>query len=151
MNYSSYYENDKRQIDMDILDNDILLVNDIRKAIIGEVHAYYFYQKLAKLAPNEQYRQIILSIRQDEARHYQWFTMILCMIGGQQPQIPCGDLPRGFVEGVRTAICDELETADFYQDIASRATAYNIQLYFTHASHDEQEHALWFQAMLMNL
>jgi rubrerythrin len=77
--------------------------------------------------------------------------MILCMIGGQQPQIPCSDLPRGFVEGVRAAICDELEAADLYQDIAYRATAYHIRLYFTHASHDEQRHALWFQAMLMNL
>ncbi len=151
MKYSSYYENDKRQINMVILDNDILLVNDIRKAIIGEVHAYNFYQRLAKLAPNEQYRQIILSIQQDEAEHYHLFNMILCIIGGQLPQIPRGDLPRGFVEGVRAAICDELEAADFYQDIADRATAYPIQFYFTHASHDEQRHASWFQAMLMNL
>jgi rubrerythrin len=69
MKYSSYYENDKWQIDMNIMDNDNPLANDIRKAIIGEVHAYNFYQRLAKLAPNEQYRQIILSIQQDEARH----------------------------------------------------------------------------------
>lgn len=150
MKYSSYYENnyDIQQIDVNNIDTDNHLVKDIRKAIIGEVHAYNFYQRLAELAPNEQYRQIILSIQQDEATHYHWFTMILCMIGGQLPQIPRGDLPREFVEGVRAAICDELEAADLYQDIAYRATAYPIRLYFTHASLDEQQHALWFQAML---
>lgn len=131
--------------------SDIFLINDVSKAIIGEVHAYNFYQKLAELAPNEQDRQVILRIQRDEAKHYHWFTMILRRLGGQQPQIPAGELPMTFREGVSTAIHDELEAAAFYQDIASRATDRHIQMHFMHASHDEQRHASWFQYMLFNL
>ncbi|WIV11145.1 ferritin-like domain-containing protein [Proteiniborus sp. MB09-C3] len=131
--------------------SDTLLINDISKAIIGEVHAYNFYQKLAELATNERDRQVILRIQQDEAKHYHWFTMILRRMGAQQPQIPAGELPRSFEEGVRTAIQDELEAASFYQDIAQRATDHHIQMHFMHASHDEQRHATWFMYMLMNL
>ncbi|OKL35473.1 hypothetical protein BLL40_15325 [Domibacillus mangrovi] len=127
------------------------LLNDVSKAIIGEVHAYNFYQKLAELATNAQDRQVILKIQQDEAKHYHWFTMILRRMGGQQPQIPAGELPKEFKEGVKTAIRNELEAAAFYQDIASRATTHHTQMHFMHASHDEQRHASWFQYMLMNV
>lgn len=138
-------------MDQGVLSSDTHLLDDISKAIIGEVHAYNFYQKLAELAPNDQDRQVILRIQHDEAKHYHWFTMILRRMGGQQPQIPAGELPERFKEGVRTAIRDELEAAAFYQDIASRANARFIQMHFMHASHDEQRHASWFQYMLMEL
>ncbi|MBY3621821.1 ferritin-like domain-containing protein [Acinetobacter sp. CUI P1] len=85
------------------------LIPDISKAIIGEAHANWFYEKLAELAPNEQTRQTILRIQRDEAKHYRWFTMILSRLGGQPPQITAGKMPRTFQEGVRTAIQDELK------------------------------------------
>ncbi|MCE3201056.1 ferritin-like domain-containing protein [Paenibacillus sonchi] len=127
------------------------LIPDISKAIIGEAHAYWFYERLAELAPNEQNRQTILRIQRDEAKHYRWFTMILSHLGGQQPQIPTGKMPMTFQEGVRTAIHDELETAAFYQDIAYRATDRPIEMHFMHAMHDEQRHASLFQLMYSGL
>lgn len=157
MNYNTYYQRQhgfgggQMGMGQGISSSDTHLINDISKAIIGEVHAYNFYQRLAELATNEQDRQIILRIQRDEAKHYHWFTMILRRMGGQQPQIPAGELPTRFKEGVRTAIHDELEASAFYQDIASRATEHHIQMHFMHASHDEQRHASWFQYMLMHL
>ncbi|WP_379154135.1 ferritin family protein [Paenibacillus sp. sgz5001063] len=130
---------------------DTFLIPDISKAIVGEVHAYRYYQRLAELAPNEQYRQTILRIQRDEFKHYHWFTMILNHLGGQQPQIPAGKMPVTFQEGVRTAIHDELETAAFYQEIAYRATNHPINMHFMHAMHDEQRHASLFQLMLSSL
>ncbi len=119
------------------ISSDAHLVDDISRAVIGEVHAYNFYERLAELAPNEQDRLVILRIQRDEARHYHWFTMMLSRMGAQQPQIPAGDLPESYEEGVKTAIRDELEAAAFYQDIASRATTPFVQRHFMHASHDE--------------
>lgn len=139
------------QIGMGMLGSDMFLINDISKAVIGEVHAYNFYQRLSELATNNEYQQTILSIQRDEARHYHWFTMMLRMMGAQQPKIPAGELPTGFAEGVKVAIRDELDAAAFYQDIAYRATTRPVQMHFLHASHDEQRHASWFQYMLMNL
>ncbi|REE91497.1 rubrerythrin [Paenibacillus taihuensis] len=129
----------------------MFLIPDISRAIIGEVHAYQFYQRLAELAPNEQDRQTILRIQRDEAKHYRWFSTILSNLGGQQPQIPAGELPISFRDGVRTAINHELETAAFYQDVAYRATDRPIEMHFTHAMHDEQRHASLFQLMLSSL
>lgn len=136
---------------MGMLSSDMFLINDISEAVIREVHAYNFYQRLAELAPYDEYRQTILRIQSDEARHYHWFTMMLRMMGAQQPQIPAGELPTVFAEGVRAAIRNELEAATFYQDIAYRATTRPVQMHFLHATHDEQRHASWFQYMLMNL
>lgn len=136
---------------MGMLSSDMFLINDISEAVIREAHAYNFYQRLAGLAPNDEYQQTIIRIQRDEARHYHWFTMMLRMMGAQQPQIPPGDLPASFKEGVRTAIRHELDDAAFYQNIAYRATTHHVQMHFMHASHDEQRHASWFQYILMNL
>lgn len=156
MYYNPYYQrhdNDEGQMDMDHGSSriDTLLINDISKAIIGEIHAYYFYQRLAELATNEQDKQVILSIQQDELKHFNWFTMILSSMGGQQPQIPTGELPKGFEKGVRTAISDELEAASFYQDIVYRATDPDIQKHFMLATQDEQRHVAVLQYMLTKL
>lgn len=136
---------------MGMLSSDLFLINDISEAVIREVQAYNFYQRLAELAPNNEYRQTILGIQNDEARHYHWFTMMLRMMGAQQPQIPTGDMPTSFLEGVKTAILHELDAAAFYQNIAYRATTRHVQMHFMHASHDEQRHASLFQYILMNL
>jgi hypothetical protein len=130
--------------------SDILLEDDIIRAIIAEVHAYNFYEELMNLTMDEEDRFTIQQIQRDEAKHYHWFTMILRRMGGQMPQIPAGDIPSDFTSGVRTAIRNELEAAAFYQDIAYRATDHRIQMHFMHASHDEQRHATLFQNMLIN-
>ncbi|MHB1316169.1 MAG: hypothetical protein ACYCX2_11960 [Christensenellales bacterium] len=129
---------------------DARLINDIQQAIIGEAHAYDYYERLAQLAPNAYARRIIMSIQQDEARHRRWFTMILRMLGARAPFIPPGELPRRYREGLRNAIRDELEAAATYQNIAFRATARPIENRFMHASRDEHRHASWLQ-VLMNI
>lgn len=138
-------------MDMGPMGDDIFLINDIIEAIIAEVHAYNFYELLARMADNEQDRQIILRIQSDEARHYRWFTMILQRLGGQLPQIPAGRLPSNFEDGVREAIITELNAASFYQDIVYRAISHMVQMHFMHASQDEQRHASLFQYMLTNI
>ncbi len=131
------------------LTSDAHLIEDVSRAITLEIHAYNFSQRLIQLTPNEQFRQIILRIQHDEMKHYHWFTMILRMMGGQQPQIPFGEMPRDFKEGVQKAIQNELEASSFYQDIASRATTHHVQMHFMHAAQDEQRHATWLQNISM--
>lgn len=127
---------------------DARLIPDIRQAIIGEAQAYDYYERLAALAPNAFARRIILSIRQDEARHRRWFTMILLRLGGRVPFIPPAPLPRRYREGLRDAIRDELEAAAFYQNIAFRAVSRPIDNRFLHAARDEHRHASWLQYLL---
>lgn len=124
------------------------LINDIKESVIKEAHAYDYYTKLAAMARSEQDRQTILRIRHDEMKHYRWFSAILQRLGAEQPEIPPGTSPRNFVEGVRSAIRDELEDAAFYQNIAYRARDRSIEMHFLHAAQDEQRHAAWLQYML---
>lgn len=131
--------------------SDMNLIRDVSNAVILEVQAYNFYQRLSELVNNEQDRQIILRIQGDEARHYHWFTMILRRLGGQHPQVPTIEVPIDLEQGLRLAIESELEAVSYYQDIALRASDHMIQMHFLHAASDEQRHASWFEYILMNL
>lgn len=124
---------------------DAALIDDIAKAINGEFSAIACYEQLAKLAPNEEQRNQILEIRNDEIHHYQIFSHIYTSLTGRQPtpQIvePC---PAEYVAGLKAAFKDEQETVDFYLDIAEKANAPYIKEAFKRASADEQNHAVWF-------
>lgn len=121
------------------------ILNDLSKAINGECHAIYCYELLANQAPNSWVKNRILEIRNDEIRHYQTFAQIYSSLTGNQPspQItqPC---PNDYKSGVQAAFVDEQETVDFYHEIARRYNNENIRNAFTHASADEQNHAVWF-------
>jgi len=139
---------DKKQ---GISGRDILLEGDIVKAIIGEAQAYYYYDSLAEMAPNEEDKKVIKGIQEDESKHYHWFNMILHRMGGEVPQITMGELPKDFEEGVEKAIHDELEANEFYLDIAYRATDPYIEMHFMYAAPDEQRHATLLQNILLNM
>jgi rubrerythrin len=125
------------------------LINDIISAIILEVQAYNYYNKLLEFITNEQDWYTILRIQRDETKHYNWFTMILNMLGINIPQIPAGKLPTGLTQGIKKAIQNEIDAQEFYQDISYEATTHPIQMHFMHAAHDEQRHASLLQNMLL--
>jgi rubrerythrin len=131
--------------------SDMKLAQDLSKAIEGETNAYYSYGALAKLAPNEADRQTILGIQHDEAMHYNWFGMMLRMMGEEMPRVQMGKMPRDFVEGVRDSIKDELEASGFYEDTSLEAEDPNARMLFSHASQDEQRHATLLQNILINM
>ncbi len=154
--YHNYYNKnrngyDMRQIDLDNIISDIELLDEISKAAIGEAQAYNFYRRLAELATNEQQRQVILQVQQDEAMHYGWFTTFLRRLGVQELNIPAVELPVEFKAGLKMAINNELNAAALYENISYKAKSKLVSLHFLHASHDEKGHASAFQTMLMNL
>jgi rubrerythrin len=131
--------------------SDMMLANDISKAIVGEVQAYYFYDALAKLAPNDEDQQTIKGIQEDEAKHFNWFSTYLRAMERGIPGIPAGEPPTDFKSGVKTAIHDELTANEFYLDISYRATDPYIKMIFLYASQDEQRHAALLENILINL
>jgi rubrerythrin len=131
--------------------DDTLLEEDLLKALTGEAQAYYFYDRLAEMAPTEEEQAIIYGIQEDEAKHFNWFSMMLERIGGEIPQIPVGELPKDYKEGVKKAFHDELEANEFYLDTAFQATVPYVERNFLYASQDEQRHATQLQHILMNM
>ncbi|WP_254871229.1 ferritin-like domain-containing protein [Bacillus sp. Marseille-Q1617] len=97
-----------------------------------------------KLAPDNNARQAILGIRQDEIRHFNAFSQVYLELTGRYPRIDLvkpRDLPTNYRQGIRESIKDESETVPFYLSIANRLTEPRAKRRFTRAAYDEQRHA----------
>ncbi|GAX90173.1 ferritin family protein [Effusibacillus lacus] len=120
-------------------------VEAIERAINGEHNAIRIYGRLAELAPNNDFRQIVQTIRNDEEMHFKQFSDIYSRLtGGREPKLEKQPLPNKFIEGVEESIRDELEDSKFYQTLSEMTDNPAIQRVFLNASHDEARHATWF-------
>jgi rubrerythrin len=117
------------------------LLNDVNKAINDEFDAIHYYTHLAELAPNKQFREKILGIRQDEIRHFAGFSRSYVEMTGKFPVLSLKvNLPHSFKQGIFESIKDEKKTVPFYKEIASKITFPQIQNRFLREAADEQRH-----------
>ncbi|WP_027415115.1 ferritin-like domain-containing protein [Aneurinibacillus terranovensis] len=121
------------------------LLSDTVKAINGEYSAIHCYKQLAKMAHNDEEKNRILEIRQDEIRHYQVFSKIYMSLTGFHPNPQITEqCPNDYKSGLQFALKDEQQTVDFYLTIADKTQDTNIKDRFRRAAADEQNHAVWF-------
>ncbi|MCM3617087.1 ferritin-like domain-containing protein [Sutcliffiella horikoshii] len=124
---------------------DDALIENISKAINGEYSAIACYEKLAKMATDEETQKKIAEIREDEIKHYNTFSQIYQSLTGKSatPEISeeCSD---DYQEALVASLKDEQETVDFYLDIADSTQNPFIRRVFKRAAADEQNHAVWF-------
>ncbi|MBM4763044.1 ferritin family protein [Bacillus sp. B15-48] len=126
---------------------DTQLLNDIQKAINAEYSAVACYERLAKMAPTQEERNIILEIQKDEKRHLEEFSRIFTNLTGRQPSYKIiEECPDNYQPGIEFAFKDEQEAVDFYLDISDNAQDMTIKDRFRRAAADEQNHAVWFLA-----
>ncbi|SES11157.1 ferritin family protein [Salipaludibacillus aurantiacus] len=145
MDFSYYYNGLPYEKDHFRTANNDQLVNDIQKAINGEYSAVACYEQIAEMAPEQNIRNKIMEIRQDEIRHYEEFVKIYTSLTGRQPTAKITEeCPDTYREGLDVAFKDEQETVDFYLDIADKVHDSSIREIFRRAAADEQNHAVWF-------
>ncbi len=130
---------------------DVALADDIAKALVSEVYAYNIYQRLAEIAPGEEFGNILLSIAQDEAKHYSWIFGIIKGMGIAYPELSKIELPESFDGYMGSCLKTELDASKCYLEIAFQAVNPIIQKLFMFAAHDEHRHATWFQYILHQL
>ncbi|MDQ0178304.1 ferritin-like domain-containing protein [Bacillus chungangensis] len=124
---------------------DLLLIDEIARAINGEYSAIACYKYLAKIAPSKKDRRIIKEIRNDEMKHFETFSRIYTWLTNKQPSPKIiEECPKKYLDGLQFAIEDEQKTVDFYLDIADKAQNLYIKEQFRRAAADEQNHAVWF-------
>jgi rubrerythrin len=124
------------------------LLKDIAKALNDEFQAIHYYTRLAELAPNKQAKQAILGIRQDEIKHFSWFSKGYLDLSGKYPPITLGaTLPSTYKRGVRDSIKDEQETVPFYQRLSSQIADQQLKERFLKAAEDEHRHAQIFSQL----
>ncbi len=118
------------------------LLQDMNKAINDEFQAIHYYTELAKLAPSQQWRRTVLAIRQDEIKHFYWFSNAYKQLSAKFPKLSLKTtLPASFKSGVRDSINEERDTVPFYRRLASRITDPQIRDQFLSAANDEQRHS----------
>jgi rubrerythrin len=121
------------------------LLVDMAKAVNDEFQAVQYYTKLADLAPNQQYRQAILGIRQDEIRHFYQFSRAYNRLSGNYSPLSLRvQLPSSFAVGVRDSYQEESDTVPFYRNIASQVSNQQMKRHFLRAAEDENRHAQYF-------
>ncbi|TJY42269.1 ferritin-like domain-containing protein [Cohnella pontilimi] len=130
---------------------DPTLIQNLTKAINGEYSAISCYERLARLAPNEEVRRQILEIRQDEIRHFHIFSQIYTVLTGRQP-VPqiTESCPAEYRAGLQFAFKDEQDTVDFYLAASDQARDPFIKESFRRIAADEQNHAVWFLYFLIS-
>lgn len=91
-----------------------------REAVQGEKADELFYDYLISVAPDQEQKDIIASIRDDEKKHNRMFREIVRNLSGQE--IPPGDgeafeKPSSYIEGIKKALFGELKAVEKYRNI----------------------------------
>jgi rubrerythrin len=92
----------------------------IKQAVEGERTDELFYDYLISLAPTEEEKKIIRSIRNDEIKHNKMFREIYKAFTGQTitpPKEVEFEKPKSYIGGIRKALFGELSAMEKYRDI----------------------------------
>ncbi|MGM1050191.1 MAG: ferritin-like domain-containing protein [Bacillota bacterium] len=92
----------------------------IEQAVSGEREDELFYDYLISLAPSQEEKEIIQSIRNDERKHNQMFRSIYQDLTGKTITAPTEisfEKPSSYVEGIRRALFGELAAVERYRNI----------------------------------
>ncbi|MCR2805760.1 ferritin-like domain-containing protein [Paenibacillus soyae] len=119
-------------------------LHSIREAVAGESHAERFYQKLLELAPTEEDRVVITSIRDDERGQLQTLREIyLAFTGGQVPISAPATVymdPASYKDGLKSLIFKKWRTnqiaghmlaampTGYYQNLLAKIAVDNVTI-----------------------
>lgn len=130
------------------LDQALMLIYN---AVQGEKEDELFYNYLIGIAPTQEEKNIIMSIRDDEKKHNQMFRKIYQNFTGQQipqPREVNFVKPNSYIEGIKEALFGELGAVERYRDIrAGLPTQYYRDAVFEILT-DELKHATKYNYIL---
>ena len=92
----------------------------VKEAIQGEREDELFYDYLISVAPTQEERNIIETIRNDERKHNKYFREIYKFYTGQNVSSPPNadfEKPKSYIDGIRKAKFGELGAVERYRDI----------------------------------
>lgn len=146
----AYYRQEMQETSYKSLDEALKL---IEQAVSGEREDELFYDYLISVAPTQQEKDIIISIRDDERKHNRMFRMIYQAFTGKTIQSPTEvkfQKPNSYIEGVEKALLGELKAVEKYRNIrAGLPSRYYRDMVFEILT-DELKHASKYN-LIMNL
>lgn len=123
----------------------------IKSSVKGEKEDEMFYDYLIKLAPTEEEKEIIKSIRDDERKHNLMFRKIYKDFTGEEiKDVDKVEFtkPRSYIEGIKKALFGELKAVEKYRKIRQGLpyTQYRDMLF--EIITDEIKHAIKYNYIL---
>ncbi|QEK13335.1 ferritin-like domain-containing protein [Crassaminicella thermophila] len=115
----------------------------IKEAVQGEKNDELFYDYLIHIAPTEEEKEIITSIRNDEKKHNKMFRKIYKDFTGQEITGIHEEFeePKSYIDGIKKALFSELRAVEKYRSIrANLPTIYYRDMLFEIIT-DELKHA----------
>ncbi|HHV96532.1 MAG TPA: ferritin-like domain-containing protein [Clostridiaceae bacterium] len=95
-------------------------VNLIKEAVSGESEDRLFYEYLISVAPNEEEKNLIKSIREDEVKHFGYFKDLYKeLIGSNLPATSNEEFkkPKSYCDGLKNALLGEQKAVQKYRKI----------------------------------
>lgn len=129
------------------------LVNMILDAYRAEREADFFYTVLLEETGDFKAVDSLAEARRDERLHARMIYDLIVALTGSHPVDPVPQIPRyqNLGEGIRMALADEREAAEFYGKIINIAESKQIKDTFIFIREDKIVHALKFEALLEEL
>lgn len=97
-----------------------IALESIKDSVKGEKHDELFYDYLISAAPNDEEKNIIKSIRDDEIKHNRYFKDIYKDFTGKNIEVDKDatfDKPSDYLTGLKDAIFGELRAVEKYRNI----------------------------------
>jgi rubrerythrin len=116
----------------------------VKEAVMDEREDELFYNYLISVAPTQEEKDIIVTIRNDERKHNKLFRGIYKAFTGNDIETPANvdfEKPKTYIDGIKKALFGELGAVERYRDIiAGLPTRYYRDMVFEILT-DEQKHA----------
>lgn len=116
-NSNAFYRTTPMHKSFKTLEEALILV---KEAIQGERDDELFYDYLISIAPTQEEKDIIITIRDDEKKHNQYFREIYKLYTGEDIYLsPAAnsEKPKSYIEGIKKAKLGELRAVEKYRDI----------------------------------
>lgn len=119
-------------------------LNEIKKSVQGEREDELFYDDLINLAPNQEQKDIIKSIRDDERKHNNFLRNIYQDLTGEMIR-PIEDVsyekPTSYIDGIKKALFGELSAVERYRRIRAEMPNQYLRDILFEILTDELKHA----------
>lgn len=95
-------------------------LNLIKEAVQGERADELLYDYLISIAPSQEEKDIIISIRDDERNHRKWYKDVYKYYTGEEIEAKNGEefaKPESYIDGISKAIFGELGAVEKYRFI----------------------------------
>ena len=131
------------------------LITGVKDSIGNEAEDEMEYNKLARLAPNEEQRDIINSIKENEIIHNKIFRKIFTELTGVVlPSANVTTMPdekdaMNYVEMLKKAMFGELKAVERYRELLAYAPNKCIYDMIMYVMTDEIRHAIKYNYLLM--